>query len=63
MISKNKLREAVDSDIATFIDEEYITKDCFELEFEYEGIRFTISAHGQERWLMDGDEFITILNK
>jgi len=61
-LSIKDLREAVKNEKATFVEEEHVQDDMFELHFEYEGVEFSISAHGNERWLMDEDEFVTIYN-
>lgn len=61
-MDKSKLREAVHNDEATFLREEHEKDDMFTLYFEFEGVKFSIPAHGNDRWLMDDLAFITIEN-
>lgn len=62
-IDKTKLIKAVQNDEAEFIREEHIEDDIFELYFEYEGVTFSMSAHGNERWLMEDPDFVTVVDE
>lgn len=59
-MEKDTLLQAVQNDEAEFVEEEHVQDDLFELHFKFEGTLFSISAHGNERWLMDDSDFITI---
>lgn len=59
-LQKEILLKSVQDDKAEFIEEQHIQDDMFELYLKYNGTRFSISAHGNERWLMDEIDFITI---
>lgn len=60
-MNKKELLNSVQENKATFVAEEYITKDCWQQEYEYQGVNFIVNVYGQERWLEDDHELIEIL--
>jgi hypothetical protein len=58
--TKKELLSSANNDTATYMNEEWVCKDCWELEYFYEGVTFYISAYTSDRWLEDDPELIQI---
>lgn len=61
--TKAELLAAAQNCDAEFVKEEAGAKDSYTLYFRYNGILFTVSAYGPDRWLMDDETFVDIVEE
>lgn len=59
--SKEDLLKAVNDDEAVFVSEDHEGKDAWTQTYEYNGVKFTIGAFGQERWLDEDASNINLI--
>ena len=60
VLTKKELLKSVNEGKATFINEEYICKDCWEQEYLYKGVTFYVNVYSANRWLEEDSELLTI---
>ena len=60
-MNKKLLLESVNNDTAKFIEEQWITKDCWEQLYEFKGVQFYVNVHTDSRWVEEDPDMITIV--
>ncbi|CAL9958898.1 exonuclease recombination-associated [Vibrio phage K250 g1] len=59
--SKEELLKAVNDDKAVFVSEEHEGKDAWSQTYTYNGVKFTVGAFGQERWIDEDASNINLI--